>query len=101
MAYLHSMASAPATGTLRVQTAYPGLPGKRDGAIIAAPQGGSRYRSMTNAAGEALFANLPAGDYRIHAESDGDLPDDPGVQLHSKGGVFASDRCKIREETVR
>ena len=86
VAYFHSMASAPATGTLRVQTAYPGLPGKRDAAIIA-EQSGSRYRSTTNAAGEALFANLPAGDYRIHAESDGDLPDDPGVQLHSKGCV--------------
>jgi hypothetical protein len=86
VAYFHSMASAPATGTLRVQTAYPGLPGKRDAAIIA-EQSGSRYRSTTNAAGEALFANLPAGDYRIHAESNGDLPDDPGVQLHSKGCV--------------
>jgi hypothetical protein len=86
VAYFHSMASASATGTLRVQTAYPGLPGKRDVAIIA-EQSGSGYRSMTNAAGEALFANLPAGDYSIHAESDGDLPDDPGVQLHSKGCV--------------
>lgn len=86
VAYFHSMASAPTTGTLRVQTAYPGMPGKRDTGIIA-EQGGSRYRSMANAAGEALFANLPAGDYRIHAESDGDLPDDPGVQLHSKGCV--------------
>jgi len=90
VAYFHSMASAPAAGTLRVQTAYPGVPGKRGAAIIAeqgAEQGGSRYRSTTNAGGEALFANLPAGDYRIHAESDGDLPDDPGVQLHSKGCV--------------
>jgi hypothetical protein len=85
-AYFHSMASAPATGTLRVQTAYPGLPGKRDVAIIA-EQTDLRYRSMTNVAGEALFANLPAGDYRIHVESDGDLPDDPGVRLHSKGCV--------------
>jgi hypothetical protein len=82
VAYFHSMVS----GTLRVQTAYPGLPGKSDAAIIA-ERSGSRYRSTTNAAGEALFANLPAGDYRIHAESDGDLPDDPGVQLHSKGCV--------------
>jgi len=86
VAYFHSMASAPATGILRVQTAYPGLPGKHDAAIIA-EQSGSRYRSITNAAGDALFGNLPAGDYRIHAESDGDLPDDPGVQLHSKGCV--------------
>jgi hypothetical protein len=86
VAYFHSMASAPATGTLRVQTAYPGLPSRRDAAILA-EQGGSRYRSTTNSAGEAVFANLPAGDYRIHAESDGDLPDDPGVQLHSKGCV--------------
>lgn len=86
VAYFHSMASAPATGTIRVQTAYPGLPGKRDAAIIA-EQGGSRYRSTTDAAGEALFANLAAGDYKIHAESDGDLPDDPGVHLHSKGCV--------------
>jgi hypothetical protein len=84
VAYFRSMASAPATGILRVQTGYPGLPGKRDAAIIA-EQGVSRYRSTTDAAGEALFANLAAGEYRIHAESDGDLPDDPVVQLHSKG----------------
>jgi len=86
VAYFHSMASAPATGVLRVQTAYPGVPNIRDAAIIA-EQSGSRYRSTTNAAGEALFANLPAGDYRIHAESDGDLPDDPAIQVHSKGCV--------------
>jgi hypothetical protein len=86
VAYFRSMASAAATGTLRVQTGLPGLPGKRD-AMIIAEDGGSRYRSITNAAGEALFADLPAGDYRIHEESDGDLPDDPGVQLHSKGCV--------------
>lgn len=84
LAYFHSMASASSTGTLRVQTGFPGRPGIR-GAGIIAEQGGSRYRSLTNDAGDAVFADLPAGNYRIHAESDGDLPDDPGVQLGSKG----------------
>jgi hypothetical protein len=52
---------------------------------IVAEQGGSRYRALTNDAGEAVFGDLPAGKYRIHAESDGDLPDDPEVQVGSKG----------------
>jgi Carboxypeptidase regulatory-like domain len=84
VAYFHSMASASSTGTLRVQTGFPGRSGMRGVGIIA-EQGGSRYRSLTNDAGEAVFVDLPAGNYRIHAESDGDLPDDPGVQLGSKG----------------
>ena len=86
LAYFHSMASASSTGTLRVQTGLLGRPGMRGFGIIA-EQGGSRYRSLTNDAGEAVFAELPAGNYRIHAESDGDLPDDPRVQLGSKGCV--------------
>jgi hypothetical protein len=84
VAYFHSMESASATGTLRVQTGFPGRTGI-PGVGIVAEQGGSRYRSLTNDAGEALFADLPAGNYKIHAESDGDLPDDPGVHLGSKG----------------
>jgi hypothetical protein len=55
------------------------------GTGVIAEQGGSRHRSLTNDGGEAVFAELPAGNYRIHAKSDGDLPDDPEVQLGSKG----------------
>jgi len=84
VAYFHSMAGAASTGTLRVLTGFPGRPGLR-GATIVAEQGGSRYRSLTNDAGDAVFADLPAGNYRIHAESDGDLPDDPKVQVGAKG----------------
>jgi hypothetical protein len=84
MAYFHSMASASSTGTLRVQTGFSGRPGLRGIGIIA-EQGGSRYHSLTNDAGEAVFTELPAGKYKIHAESDGDLPDDPEVLLGSKG----------------
>ncbi len=84
VAYFHSMTGASSTGTLRVQTGFPARPGLRGVGIIA-EQAGSRYRSLTNDAGEAVFADLPAGNYRIHAESDGDLPDEPGVQLGPKG----------------
>ena len=52
---------------------------------IIAAQGQSRVPSATNAAGEARFSGLAPGEYSIHAEADGDLPEDPRVQLHAKG----------------
>jgi len=82
MEYFRTMSSAPETGQIRVRTALPGKPGIR---IVAEREGGSRYPALTNAAGEALFTGLSPGEYTIHAESDGDLPDDPKVRLQAKG----------------
>jgi hypothetical protein len=82
--YFRAMAGAPATSSLRVQTSLRGSPG-RPGALIVAEQGQSRFQSVTNAAGDAVFSNLAPGEYAIHAEADGDLPDDPKVELHAKG----------------
>jgi hypothetical protein len=42
-------------------------------------------RFLTNADGAAVFAGLRQGEYAIHAASDGELPDDPKVDLHPKG----------------
>ena len=82
--YFHAMAGAPATGEMRVFTRQPGLP-SRSGVSIVAEREGLRYRAQTNAAGDATFTGLPPGEYSIHVESDGDLPDDPKVQLYAKG----------------
>jgi len=82
--YLRAMAGVPSTGEMRVRTRYPGFPGG-PGVTIAAEREGFRYRAQTDAAGDAVFTDLPPGEYAIHAESDGDLLDDPKVQLYAKG----------------
>lgn len=82
MAYFHSMANAPATGTLRVQTAYPGLPEKRDAAIIAEQRFHDKRRRRS-AVRESACRRLQ-DSRRIGRRL---TPDDPGVQLHSKGCV--------------
>ncbi len=82
--YFHAMAAAPAAGELHVQTGLPDNPGK-PGEWIRVEKEGSRYTAQTDAAGVATFALLPPGEYTIHANSDGDLPDDPKVRLSAKG----------------
>jgi len=82
--YIRAMSNAPEIGEIRVRTGLPDTPGKPAVTIVAEREG-SRYSALTNAAGEALFTSLPAGDYTIHAPSDGDLRDDPKVKLHPKG----------------
>ena len=82
--YFHAKAGAPETSELRVGTGQPGVPGKANARIVA-ERAGSRYLATTNGAGEALFPSLPAGQYAIHAEADGDLPDDPKIHLGAKG----------------
>jgi hypothetical protein len=84
MEYFRAMSKAPETGQIRVRTHLPDLPGK-PGILIIAEREGSRYPALTNASGEALFTDLSPGEYTIHAQSDGDLPDDPKVRLHAKG----------------
>jgi hypothetical protein len=71
---------APETGQIRVRTHLPDLPGK-PGILIITEREGSRYPGLTNASGEALFTDLSPGEYTIHAQSDGDLPDDPKVRF--------------------
>jgi hypothetical protein len=78
------MSTAPETGELRVHTAFPGIPGL-SGATIVAEREGQRDAMVANGAGEAVFGGLPPGDYTIHVASDGNLPDDPKVELHAKG----------------
>src|ERR1035437_5376928 len=82
--YIRTMANAPGTGEIRVRTGIgntPGIPG----VPITAERDGSRYPALTNAAGDAMFTGLPPGAYTIHAELDGDLPDDPRLQLNPTG----------------
>lgn len=81
--YFHAMANASETGEIRVRTGLADTAGKLDATIVAAGAG-SRYSARTNDTGDAVFTGLPPGDYAIHAEADGDLPDDPKVQLHAK-----------------
>src|SRR5438876_5661596 len=82
--YFEAMARAPATGEIQVRTGFADVPGKT-GVSIVAERDGSRCRAQTDAAGNARFTDLPPGGYVIRAESDGDLPDDPKVQLYAKG----------------
>jgi hypothetical protein len=72
------------TGDLLVMLGYRGAPG-RSGVTIVADKDGVRNRALTTADGEARFVGLAAGEYRIHSEADGDLPDDPKVDLYPKG----------------
>jgi Carboxypeptidase regulatory-like domain len=87
--YIREMATAPETGELRVRTAFPGIPGQSGATIIAEGQG-QRDVVIANGAGEAVFNGLRAGEYTIHVASDGDLPDDPKVQLRGKGCLDVS-----------
>jgi hypothetical protein len=84
MEYFRAMSNAPETGEIRVRTGPWDAPGKPGVAIIAAGTG-SRYSALTDDAGTAVFNDMSPGVYTIHAESDGDLQDDPKVELHAKG----------------
>jgi len=82
--YFRVMAGAPATGELLIRTDYAGMPGKPGVSVVVDGQG-SRHTAKTDGWGNARFIDLPPGEYRIHEEADGDLPDDPKVQLYAKG----------------
>ncbi|MBV9396474.1 MAG: carboxypeptidase regulatory-like domain-containing protein [Bryobacterales bacterium] len=86
LAYLHSMAGAPPSGNIRVRVGTPPNPAKADETLIA-ENSGTRYAALTNGAGDAVFNGVPPGEYTIHSQTDGDLPDDPKTQLHAKGCV--------------
>jgi hypothetical protein len=87
--YIQEMSIALNTGELRVHTAFPGIPGQ-SGATIIAERQGQRDAVVANSVGEAVFSGLRPGEYSIHVASDGDLPDDPKVQLHDKGCLEVS-----------
>lgn len=80
--YFHAVTAE--TSQIRVLTSPWGVPGQ-PGIPVVAAGGGFRYQVLTNADGAAVFAGLRQGEYAIHAESDGELPDDPKVELHPKG----------------
>jgi hypothetical protein len=84
MEYFRAMSNAPETGEIRVRTGLPDIPGK-PGATIITAGAGSRYSALTDDAGAAVFTGMSPGEYTIHSESDGDLLDDPKVELHAKG----------------
>jgi hypothetical protein len=87
--YIREMSTALETGELRVRTAFPGIPGQ-SGATIIAERQGQRDAVVANGVGDAVFTGLSPGEYTIHIASDGDLPDDPKVQLHAKGCLDVS-----------
>jgi hypothetical protein len=87
--YIREMSTAPEVGELRVRTAFPGIPGQ-SGATIIAERQGQRDAVLANGAGEAVFNGLRPGEYTLHVASDGDLADDPKVQLHAKGCLDVS-----------
>jgi hypothetical protein len=84
LAYLRAAAGTPETGRLTVRTSYPGF-SARPGIQIIAEAAGERHSAVTNAAGDAVFENLPPGEYRVRSAADGDLPDDPKFQLGARG----------------
>jgi hypothetical protein len=84
LAYFRKMAREPAISELRVLTGLAGAPGK-PGVIIRAEGPGGIYSTQTDGAGVAKFPQLQPGEYSIHQESDGDLPDDPKVQVFAHG----------------
>jgi carboxypeptidase family protein len=84
MEYFRAMSDAPEIGEIRVRTSPWDAPGK-PGVTIVAAGAGSRHSVLTDDTGAAVFTGMSPGEYTIHAESDGDLPDDPKVELHAKG----------------
>lgn len=82
--YIRRNANAGDTGEIRVRTGLPDKPGP-GGQRISLERAGSRYVNQTDPAGVARFSALPAGEYVVHADADGDLRDDPRVQLGAKG----------------
>ncbi len=80
VAYFHKMAQEPATGELRVLTGKPGV------TILAEGLDG-RHLARSDVAGDATFPHLQPGEYSIHQESDGNLPNDPKVKINAKGCV--------------
>lgn len=100
--YILDMSMAPATGELSVRTAFPGIPGQSGATIVAEGQG-QRNTIVANSAGEAVFSGLRPGEYTIHVASDGDLSDDPKIELHAKAcldvSLFRSLRIKGRVVT--
>ncbi len=104
LAYFRAMAGAPATGELRVRAGLPGT-GVRAAVTVVAEREGSRYRAVTDGGGLARVSGLPPGEYRVHIEADGDLPDDPRVQVNAKGcqeaivfrSLYVTGRATTRE----
>jgi hypothetical protein len=86
LTYMHALATAPATGDIRLAPLLLNSRGP-SGVQIAVEGNGKRYTSVTNDAGEATLSGLPAGEYKVHAELESHFPIDRTVQLHAKGCV--------------
>lgn len=85
LAWFRKMEHAPDTGNLTVH-AVPkpketGLP------AVIVERDNIRRRAVVDNRLNASFPDLPAGDYTVHIEQDGDRPDDPVVPVRSKGCV--------------
>jgi hypothetical protein len=97
--YIRKMSTAPETGDLWVRTAFPGIPGQ-SGATILAERQGQRDAVVANGVGEAVFSSLRPSEYTVHVASDGDLPDDPKVQMQHdpswKRQLTSSNRSIVR-----
>ena len=86
LAYMHAVATAPSTGDIRIVQPRPNPKGIA-GVRIDVQGNGKQYTVFTNDAGEAKLSDLPAGEYKVHADLDNHFPIDRTVQLHAKGCV--------------
>lgn len=84
LAYLRSRTGTPEASQIVVRTSYGRYTAPPNMQIAIDGPGGRRF-ATTNSGGQATFDGLPAGSYRIHAVADGDLEDDPEIDLGAHG----------------
>lgn len=84
LAYFRAMEHAPNRGSLRVHTWSKEAISKGD-LTIALERDGTRLKTAAvDKRGVASFPSLQPGTYLVHAEQDGDKPDDPAVEVRPK-----------------
>jgi hypothetical protein len=88
LAYFRAMEHAPETGNLKVRAAL-NPPFEKGQLTISVEQNGVRRRAVVDTRGEASFPDLPSGAYTLHIDQDGDMPDDPVVNVRPKGCLDA------------
>ncbi|WP_321477717.1 carboxypeptidase-like regulatory domain-containing protein [uncultured Paludibaculum sp.] len=84
LAYFRAMKHAPNRGSLRVHT-WSKEAIANGNLTIALERNGTRLMTASvDKRGVASFPSLPPGTYLVHAEQDGDQPDDPTVEVRPK-----------------